>query len=273
MLMLFVAVSLNLYGATTNAPRNPKLRSAAAVVQDQRTGELLFAKHAETAMPIASLTKLMTAMVVLDARLDMDAVITIEEADKDTLRHSQSHLYVGTKLSRSEALILALMASENRAAHALARSFPGGVGAIVSAMNEKARALALTETRFEDPTGLSEGNISSAKDLSRLVDKAFQYHQICSSSTQIEFTLQQGKKKLRFVNTNTLLRNHKWSIGLSKTGYIEPAGRCLVMQTVLAQRPVIIVLLNSTGANTRQADALRIKQWLENSNSSQKTKK
>ena len=266
-------MSVNLQGASAYTPHNPKLGSAAAVVQDQRTGELLLTKQAETAMPIASLTKLMTAMVVLDARIDMTKVITIDEADKDMMRHSQSHLYVGTQLTRSQALLLALMASENRAAHALARSFPGGVSAVVSAMNEKARSLELADTKFEDPTGLSEGNVSSAKDLSRLVSKAFQYPQICSYSTQIEFTLQQGKRKLHFVNTNALLRNRKWSIGLSKTGYIEPSGRCLVMQTTLAERPVIIVLLNSTGMYTRQADATRIKRWMEHSEASKKVKR
>jgi serine-type D-Ala-D-Ala endopeptidase (penicillin-binding protein 7) len=270
--VLLAGMSLNLLGAPPNTPRNPKLRSAAAVVQDQRTGELLLTKQAEIAMPIASLTKLITAMVVLDAHLDMEKVITIEEADKDRLRHSHSHLYVGTQLTRGHALLLALMASENRAAHSLARNYPGGVGALVAAMNEKARALELTDTRFEDPTGLSEGNISSARDLSRIVNKAYQYPQICAFSTQKEFTLQQGKRQLHFVNTNTLIRSRKWNIGLSKTGYIEEAGKCLVMQTTLAQRPIIIVLLNSNGTNSRQGDANRIKQWLEGSGKVKRTK-
>jgi D-alanyl-D-alanine endopeptidase (penicillin-binding protein 7) len=155
------------------------------------------------------------------------------------------------------------MASENRAAFALGRTYPGGVHGLVNAMNEKARSLGLNDTRFEDPTGLSDGNISSAQDLSRLVAAACRYPQICNFSTRPEVTLQHGRKQLKFANTNPLVRNPKWEIGLSKTGYIEEGGRCLVMQTNLARRPVLIVLLNSTGKNTRLADAKRIKDWME----------
>jgi D-alanyl-D-alanine endopeptidase (penicillin-binding protein 7) len=215
----------------------------------------------------------MTAIVVLDSKLDMDAVITIEEADKDTLRHSRSRLPIGTQLTRREALLIALMASENRAAHALGRTYPGGVSALVRAMNEKARVLGLSETRFDDPTGLSDLNISSAQDLSRLVDMACHYPEICAFSTQAEVMLQHGRKRLHFVNTNALVRNPRWQIGLSKTGYIEEGGRCLVMQTLVAQRPVLIVLLNSTGKNTRFADAKRIKDWMEKAESPKKVKK
>ena len=271
---LFVACSsVSLHAGSIPATRIPKLRSAAVVVQDQRTGEFLLAKKSATAMPIASITKLMTAMVILDAKLDMDELITIGEEDKDTLRHSHSHLVVGTQLTRREALLVALMASENRAAHALARSYPGGVGALVAAMNEKARLLDLGDTRFEDPTGLSDGNISSAQDLSRLVDVACRYPQICTFTTQREVVLRQGRKRLHYVNTNALIRNPRWQIGLSKTGYIEEGGRCLVMQALLAQRPVLIVLLNSTGKNTRLADAKRIKDWMEKSGSPRKPRK
>jgi serine-type D-Ala-D-Ala endopeptidase (penicillin-binding protein 7) len=259
-------------GSIPSAPV-PKLRSAAFIVQDQRTGEFLLSKQADTAMPIASITKLMTAMVVLDAKLDMEKLISIEEADKDILRHSHSRLPIGTHLSRREALLVALMASENRAAHALGRTYPGGIHALVNAMNEKARGLGLNDTRFDDPTGLSDGNVSSAQDLSRLVAAACHYPQICNFSTQPEVTLQHGRKRLTFVNTNALVRNPHWQIGLSKTGYIEEGGRCLVMQTLLAQRPVLIVLLNSIGKNTRFADAERIKYWMEASVSPQKTKK
>jgi serine-type D-Ala-D-Ala endopeptidase (penicillin-binding protein 7) len=250
--------------------RAPQLRSAAFMVQDQSTGECLLSKRAEISMPIASISKLITAMVVLDAGLNMEESITIEEQDKDTLRHSTSHLPVGTCLSRREALLLALMASENRAAHALARTYPGGVAALVRAMNEKARSLALKETHFVDPTGLSDENVSSARELSRIVDAASHYTQICACTTQPETTLQLGRKKVRFVNTNPLVRNRHWEIGLSKTGYIEEGGRCLVMQTHLAQRKILIVLLNSSGKNTRLADANRIKQWMESSEKSQK---
>jgi D-alanyl-D-alanine endopeptidase (penicillin-binding protein 7) len=243
-------------------------------VKDQRSGEFLVYKQADVAMPIASLTKLMTAMVVLDAHLDMDKVITIEEADKDTLRNSHSHLFIGTQLTRREALLVALMASENRAARALGRTFPGGVPALVRAMNEKAKALGLSETRFEDPAGLSDGNVSSAHNLSKLVEIACGYPLIGMYSTQPETTIQSGRRRqLRFVNTNALVRNPRWQIGLSKTGYIEEAGRCLVMQTQLAQRPVLMVLLNSTGKNTRLGDANRIRQWLEGPKPSHKSRK
>jgi len=260
---ILLGFSLSLSAGSIPTTRLPKLRSAAVLVKDQRSGEFLVSKQADVAMPIASLTKLMTAMVILDAHLDMDKVITIEEADKDRLRNSHSHLYIGTQLTRREALLVALMASENRAARALGRTFPGGVPALVRAMNEKAKALELSETRFEDPAGLSDGNVSSARNLSRLVETACGYPLIGMYSTQPETTIRTGRKQLRFVNTNALVRNPRWQIGLSKTGYIEEAGRCLVMQTQLAQRPVLMVLLNSTGKNTRLGDANRIRQWLE----------
>jgi serine-type D-Ala-D-Ala endopeptidase (penicillin-binding protein 7) len=259
-------------GAFPSTPA-PKLRSAAAIVQDQRTGELLLSKQAEAAMPIASITKLMTAMVVLDAGLSMEEVITIEEADKDVLRHSSSHLMVGTRLIRREALLLALMASENRAAHALGRTYPGGVRALVSAMNAKARSLGLNDTRFDDPTGLSDNNVSSALDLCKLVDTACRYPEICAFTTTKETTLRHSRGHTHFQNTNPLVRNPRWQIGLSKTGYIEEGGRCLVMQTELARRPVLIVLLNSNGKNTRIGDANRIKKWLEKPESSNKSRK
>jgi serine-type D-Ala-D-Ala endopeptidase (penicillin-binding protein 7) len=271
--LLYSGLCIHLHAASIPANHPPQLRSIAALVKDQHTGEFLLAKQADAAMPIASITKLMTAMVVLDAKLDMDEVITIVEADRDTLRNSHSHLSVGTRLTRREALLLALMASENRAARALGRTFPGGIMALVSAMNEKARVLDLVDIRFEDPAGLSDGNVSSAKDLIRLVDMACRYPLICAFSTQAEATIQSGRKQLHFVNTNALVRNNRWQIGLSKTGYIEEGGRCLVMQTQLAQRQVLIVLLNSVGKNTRLADANRIKQWMEGSQPSPKPRK
>ncbi len=265
--LLFAGSSMDLNAGPSRIPRSLRLLSAAAVVQDEHTGELLLVKNAAVAMPIASITKLMTAIVILDARLDMEEAITIEEGDKDTLRHSRSHLPVGTRLARREALLLGLMASENRAAHALGRTFPGGVAAVVAAMNERARVLGLNDTRFVDPTGLSGGNVSSAKDLIRLVEAASRYPQICAFSTQPEFKIQRGRRQLRFVNTNALIRNRYWHIGLSKTGYIQEGGRCLVMQTQLGQRSLLIVLLNSSGKNTQFADAIRIKQWVEGSTS------
>jgi serine-type D-Ala-D-Ala endopeptidase (penicillin-binding protein 7) len=263
--LLLIGYPINLQSGSILSSRPPQLRSAAAFVMDQDTGELLVAKQADVAMPIASITKLMTAMVVLDARLDMDSSITIEEADKDTLRNSQSHLYIGTRLTRRDALLVALMASENRAAHALGRTYPGGIAALVKAMNAKAHALGLAETKFDDPTGLSDKNVSSARDLSRLVAAACGYPEICAFTTTREATVHSGKKQMHFSNTNTLVSSSRWQIGLSKTGYIEEGGRCLVMQAKLARRPFLIVLLNSNGKNTRIGDANRIKSWLEKS--------
>jgi D-alanyl-D-alanine endopeptidase (penicillin-binding protein 7) len=272
--LLFLATfSINVPAAPLTRLEVPRLRSAAAIVRDQLTGEVLMAKKAEIAMPIASITKLMTAMVVLDAHLDMEQRIRIEDSDKDMLRHSSSHLPVGTSLTRNQALLLALMSSENRAAHALGRTYPGGVNAVVEAMNEKARALSLSETRFEDPTGLMTGNVSSAHELSRLVDVASGYPEIRACTTSTEYTLQSGRRRLHFHNTNPLVRDSRWQIGLSKTGYIEESGRNLVMQTLLAQRPVLIILLNSSGSDTRIGDANRIRDWLEGTDTPRKPKK
>ena len=250
--------------------RDPRLRSAAVIVQDQNTDELLLSKKAEAVMPIASITKLMTAMVVLDSGINLGLPITVDEADKDTLRYSRSRLPVGTRVSRMQALLIALMASENRAAHVLARTYPGGEAAFVRAMNKKARSLGLTETRFEDPCGLSEGNVSSAADLCRLVNAAYKYPLIRSFSTQKDFVLDNGRRPLRFVNTNSLVRNASWDIGLSKTGYILESGRCLVMQASMPHRSVVIVLLNAAGDSTRLNDVLSIKRWLEKMEPKQK---
>lgn len=241
------------------------LRSSVALVQDQRTGELLVDKQSGQVVPIASITKLMTAVVVLDAGLDLEEVLSIEPEDVDTLRHSRSRLPVRTRLTRREAMMLALMASENRAAHALGRTYPGGLAAFVARMNAKARELGLHETRFEDPAGLSGGNVASARDLARLVDAAYHYPQIRDFSTRDKASLDSGRRSLQFINTNALVRGHRWRIGLSKTGYIEEAGKCLVMQARLADRPVVIVLLDSWGKYTRLGDAQRIKQWMEGS--------
>jgi D-alanyl-D-alanine endopeptidase (penicillin-binding protein 7) len=268
--LLYASIPNSLLAGSVPSTRLPRLRSAAALVKDQHTGELLLTKQAETAMPIASITKLMTAMIILDARLDMEESITIEKSDADTLRHSRSRLPFGTRLTRRQTLQVALMASENRAAHALGRTYPGGIDAFVRAMNEKAQALGLADTNFDEPTGLSEGNVSSARDLSRLADIACHYPQICAYSTQVKMTIRNGRKKLNFLNTNALVRNSHWQIGLSKTGYIQDSGRCLVMQAQLAGGPILIVLLNSNGTSARLEDANRIKQWLEKSRSTGK---
>ncbi|MFZ1613457.1 MAG: serine hydrolase [Holophaga sp.] len=251
--------------ATTNLRSISKLhlRSSVALVQDQRTGEFLVEKQSGAVMPIASITKLMTAMVVLDAGLDLNEPIVIGSEDLDLLRHSRSRLPVNTRLTRGEALLLALMASENRAAHALGRTYPGGLDAFVAAMNTKAKTLGLSESRFEDPAGLSGGNVASARDLAKLVNAAHRYPKIRDFSTRDEATIHSGRRPLSFINTNALVRGHRWNIGLSKTGYIEEAGKCLVMQARVAERPVLIVLLDSWGKYTRLGDAQRIKQWME----------
>jgi serine-type D-Ala-D-Ala endopeptidase (penicillin-binding protein 7) len=268
-----IGFPINLQAASIPVARPPQLRSAAVLVKDLHTGESLIAKQADSVMPIASITKLMTAMVILDAGLDMNEIIAIEEADKDTLRNSKSHLYIGTRLARREALQVALMASENRAAHALGRTFPGGIAAFVKAMNKKAHSLALSETQFVDPTGLSEKNVSSARDLGLLVMAAGKYPEICAFTTTTKATISSGKNQRQYVNTNTLVGSSRWQISLSKTGYIEESGRGLVMQARVAQRSILIVLLNSVGKNTRIGDANRIRQWLEGPPSSSKAKR
>jgi D-alanyl-D-alanine endopeptidase (penicillin-binding protein 7) len=199
-------------------------------VEDQMTGECLIQKQAGAIMPIASITKLMTAMVVLDAKMDLEESITIASEDVDKLRHSHSHLPVNTRLTRGDALLLALMASENRAAHALGRTYPGGPGAFVAAMNAKAMSLGLVETHFIDPTGIHCGNVSSARDLARMVDAAYQYSIIREDTTRKEATIRSSRRTIHFHNTNHLIGNPRWEIGLSKTGFIDEAGRCLVMQ-------------------------------------------
>ena len=239
------------------------LKSASALVLDQATGQTLLEKHAGAVLPIASITKLMTAMVLLDARLDPQETLTISKDDKDELRHSKSRLPVGTRLPREQALLLALLASENRAAHALGRTFPGGLAVFVQAMNAKAQALGLVGAHFVDPSGLSSANVATAHDLARILEAAYKYPEIRDFTTRPDTTILAGRRQIQFPNTNALVRNPRWTIGLSKTGYIEEAGRCLVMQASLANRPVLIILLDSWGKYTRLGDANRIKQWLE----------
>ena len=249
----------------TRAPHNLVLRSASALVEDQQTGEFLVQKHAAAVVPIASITKIMTAMVVLDAQMNLQESLMIKSEDVDNLRHSRSRLPVGVRLTREEALLVALMASENRAAHILGRTYPGGIDAFVKAMNGKAQSLGLAETRFKDPTGLSSGNVSSARNLARMVNAAYNYPLIREFTTRDEATIHSGRRTLSFRNTNRLIRSPSWQIGLSKTGFIDEAGRCLVMQAQVAQRPVLIVLLDAQGKLTRFGDANRIKQWMEGS--------
>jgi D-alanyl-D-alanine endopeptidase (penicillin-binding protein 7) len=250
-------------GAPSRA-RGPEVRSNLALVIDESQGQPLYAKHPEQVAPIASITKLMTAMVVLDAALPLDEPIAIDPADVDRVKHSKSRLPVGGSLARGDLLRVALMSSDNRAAAALARTYPGGTGACLEAMTHKAAALGMTGTRFDDPTGLSSGNVSTASDLARMVTAARRYPPIREATTTPlhRVTLSNGRV-LEFHNSNGLVSNPSWSIGLSKTGYINEAGRCLVMQARIAAREVIIVLLDSWGKNTRLGDANRIRHWME----------
>jgi D-alanyl-D-alanine endopeptidase (penicillin-binding protein 7) len=238
------------------------LRSAVALVVDQDTDEVIFSKNPGAVLPIASITKLMTALVVTEADLPMDELLMVSKDDVDATAGSRSRLKLGTRLTRGEMLHLALMASENRAAHVLGRNYPGGSQVFVSAMNGKAQELGMTDTRYVEPTGLSSNNQSSAQDLTRLVRAAFEYPIIRDLSTSLGAAMPVGSKSVQFRNTNGLVRNPEWEIGLQKTGYISAAGRCLVMQTELAGRKLIMVLLDSAGKYSRIGDAERIRHWL-----------
>lgn len=239
------------------------LSASAALVIDQKSGAVLFRKNAEAVLPIASLTKLMTALVVTESRLAMDEVITISEDDVDGERHSRSRLRVGTALSRGEALHLALMSSENRAAHALGRSDPRGIENFVQAMNRKARALGMENTIFVDPTGLSNRNRSNANDLSLLTAAASRNPLMAEYTTtpQHELAAATGRV-LRYNNSNRLIKNPQWDISLQKTGYIVEAGWCLVMSTKIAGHDLLVVLLDAGGKSSRIADAERIRRWV-----------
>jgi D-alanyl-D-alanine endopeptidase (penicillin-binding protein 7) len=242
------------------------LGSAVAMIVDQKSGETLFSRNAANQAPIASITKLMTAMVVLDAGLGMDEAITISETDVDSLRNSGSRLRVGTTLTRQETLHLALMSSENRAAAALARTYPGGSAQFVAAMNRKAVELDMRQTHFVDSTGLHSENVSTAEDLVKMVKAGYHYEAIRQMTTSEAYdVVNDSGRRTPYRNTNALVKSPAWDIGLSKTGFINEAGRCLVMQAQIASRPVIIVLLDSAGKFTRIADANRIKKWLESS--------
>ncbi|MEK6749660.1 MAG: D-alanyl-D-alanine endopeptidase [Pseudomonadota bacterium] len=246
-------------------PARLRLNSSTAMVVDQATGELVFGKNADQKIPIASITKLVTAMVILDAKLALDERIEITKNDRDRLRGSRSRLRPGQVFARGELLQLALLASENRAAAALGRSFPGGKSAFVKAMNEKAAQLGLRHTRFSDPTGLNSNNVSTARELVKMVQAAYEYPFIRDASTAPSMRVTTGKARraMKFGNTNRLVRNDNWHIGLSKTGYISDSGYCLVMQVEISNRPLIVVLLDSWGKQSRIGDAKRLRKWLE----------
>lgn len=238
------------------------LKSSVALVIDQETNEILFSKNPQAVLPIASITKLMTGLVVTEAKQSLDEVLTISQEDVDTEKGSHSRLAVGTQLTRGEMMHLALMSSENRAAHALGRHYPGGLQAFVQAMNQKAATLGMRDTHYVEPTGLSSKNQSSATDLALLVKEAHQQPLLRELSTSQEAQVAVGKRVVQFRNTNGLVRNPSWEIGLQKTGYISEAGRCLVMQAQLAGRKLIMVLLDSAGKYSRIGDAERIRKWL-----------
>ena len=239
------------------------LRSSVVLVQDAASGETLIAKNQGAVLPIASITKLMTAMVILDANLNLGQRVAISDEDYDLLKGTRSRLRPGTVLTRDELLLLALMSSENRAAASLGRTYPGGLEVFVAAMNAKALVLGMDATKFVDATGLSSANVSTAHDLARLVAAAHEYPLIRRYSTRESATVQVLGRPLGYRNTNGLVRSAQWDIGLSKTGYISEAGRCLVMRVRMASREVNVVLLDSWGKFSRAGDANRIKKWLD----------
>ncbi len=243
------------------------LHSSVALVVDQDTQEVLYSKNDHVVLPIASLTKLMTGLVIAEANLSMDERIRITQADVDTEKGSSSRLAVGTELSRGDLMHLALMSSENRAAHALGRTFPGGMDLFISRMNQRARSLGMTDTRYVEPTGLSSQNQSSANDLVVLAAKAYNEPMLRELSTSQGREVAVGSKTLQYNNTNGLIKNPQWDIGLQKTGYISEAGRCLVMQAQVAGRKLIMVFLDSTGKFSRMGDAERVRKWLEQKSS------
>lgn len=238
------------------------LRSSVALVVDQQTNQILFSKNPQAVLPIASITKLMTALVVLESEQPLDEPLSISQEDVDTEKGSRSRLQVGTRLTRGQMLHLALMSSENRAANALGRHHPGGLQAFVRAMNAKAAQLGMAHTRYVEPTGLSSANQSSAVDLSILVKAASQHDLIRELSTSLNTEVAVGHRQLAFRNTNSLVKEPHWDIGLQKTGYIAEAGRCVVMQTKMAGRELIMILLDSAGRQSRVGDAERLRRWL-----------
>lgn len=246
------------------------LKSSSVLVLDQKEGRALYGKNTEAVVPIASITKLMTAMVVLDAEQPLGDRLTVSEGDIDELKHTRSRLGIGTTLRRDEMLKLALMASENRAASALGRNYPGGIRAFVAAMNQKAVELGMWHTRFVDSTGLSSDNVSTASDLAKMVQAAYGYPLIRDYTTETSYSVVGARgRRIQYRNSNGLVKNAHWRIGLSKTGYISEAGRCLVMLAWIATKPVVIVLLDSWGKQTRIGDANRIKKWIESQRAAQ----
>jgi serine-type D-Ala-D-Ala endopeptidase (penicillin-binding protein 7) len=250
--------------ANAKALSDPKLKSGSVLIVDQSNSSVLYSRNSDVAAPIASITKLMTALVVLDAKQPLDEPIRITDADRDFPKAAFSRLTVGTTLTRGDLMHLALMSSENRAAHALGNNYPGGMRAMVAAMNAKAKALGMTSSYFVDPTGLSSQNVASPEDLSKLVIAASKNRIIREYSTDKNYVVRVQRHMVEFRNTDNLVANPTWNIIVQKTGYIAEAGKCLVMAAVIEGRSVVIVLLDSFGKYTRVADAQRVKTWMEN---------
>jgi D-alanyl-D-alanine endopeptidase (penicillin-binding protein 7) len=260
---LFFVLALSVGFAQADNVKPVFLRSSSALVQEVDSGEIVISKNSDAVVPIASITKLMTAMVILDRGLDLEQRIVLSREDVDSVKGTRSRLRTGSVLTRDELLMLALMASENRAAAALGRTYPGGMPAFVAAMNAKADTLGMTDSHFVEPTGLSPANVASARDLAKLVRAAYGYPLIREYSTREKARVLTFGRPLNFVNTNGLVRSSHWEIDLSKTGYISEAGRCLVMHVRMHSKDLIVVLLDSWGKRSRIGDANRIRKWLE----------
>jgi D-alanyl-D-alanine endopeptidase (penicillin-binding protein 7) len=260
---LMFALTAQAAGTTTTTSAGPGIKSAAALITDASNGEVLYERDAGRVAPIASITKLMTALVVLDGQQPLDEKIEITNDDRWKGKGAFSRLPVGAKITRGDLLKLALMASENRAAKTLARNYPGGTAAFVRTMNLKARALGMTKTRFDDPSGLSSNNVSNARDLAKLVTAASRDTRIREFSTLESHEVRAGRSVLAYRNTNLLIGKSDWNILVQKTGFTNDAGECLVMQAMIGERPVNMVLLNSFGKLTRTADARRVRRWME----------
>lgn len=264
-IILTLSLAILFTGGAFAQPGGLHLRSESVLVLDAEQGRVIYGKKADKIRPIASITKLMTAMVVLDAQLPLTEKITIKSADVDRIKNTRSRLSVGARLTREEILLLALMSSDNRAAAALGRTYPGGTKVFVKAMNSKAFELGMGNSLFVESTGLSSRNVSTARDLAKLVEAAYSYEMIrkCTTTAVHSVKLPHQKRSLLYKNSNSLVRRGVWDIDISKTGFLKAAGRCLVMHAQILGKPVIIVLLDSWGKNTRIGDANRIKKWME----------
>jgi len=263
MVALLLGNGVGAYAAGSKAATGPGVKSAAALIVDGKSGEVLFERDAGVVTPIASITKLMTALVVIDAQQPLDEVIKITVGDRWKGKGAFSHLPNGAKLTRGDLLRLSLMASENLAARTLANNYPGGLPVFVRTMNAKAKVLGMTHTHFDDPSGLSSRNVSTARDLVKLINAASRQQEIREFSTLTSHDVRAGKSMLRYRNTNLLIGKPDWEILVQKTGFTNDAGQCLVMQTLMDDRVVDMVFLNSFGKLTRTADARRIRKWME----------